>query len=74
MGVQHSLNPCLALVASTPNNLGPSELVLPSLSALVTNTWSPKHLMEGELFHELGPSVRGRLEPLDVILSVTLVV
>ena len=73
IGVQHSLSPRLALVAGTPNNLGPSELVFPCLSAFVANTWSPKHLVEGELLHELSPSVRGYLELLDVLLSITLV-
>ena len=73
MGVQHCFGPRLALVASTPDNLRPPTLVLPGLSALVANTWSPEHLVEGELFHELSPSVRGRLELLDVLLSITLV-
>jgi len=73
MGVQHGLSPRLTLVASTPDNLCPSELVLPGLSAFVTNAWSPKHLVEGELLHELSPSVRGCLELLDVFLSITLV-
>ena len=73
MGVQHGLSPRLALVASTPNNLSPSELVLPGLSALIANTWSLKHLVEGELFHELSPSVRRYLEFFDVLLSITFV-
>ena len=73
MRIQHGLGPCLALVASTPNDFGPSELVFPGLSTLVANTWPPKHLVEGELFHELSPSVRRCLELLDVLLSITLV-
>ena len=72
--VQHGLGPCLALLTSTPDDLGPSKLVLPGLGALVTNAWSPKHLVKGELFHELSPSVGGHLESLDKLLSIALVV
>ena len=74
MRIQHGLGPCLTLITRSPDDLGPSKLVLPSLSTLVANTWSPEHLVEGELFYELGPSVRRRLELLDILLSVTLVV
>ena len=71
--VQHGLGPRLALVAGTPNNLGSPKLVLPSLGTLVTNTWSAEHLVEGELFYKLSPSVRRYVKPFDVILSITLV-
>jgi len=67
--VQHGLCPCPALVASTPNNLGPSVLVLPGLGTLIANAWSPEHLVKGELFHELDPSVRRCLKFLDILLS-----
>ena len=58
IGVQHGLGPCLTLVASTPDDLGPSGLVLPGLGTLIANPWPPEHFMEGELFHQLDPSVR----------------
>lgn len=73
MGIQHGLGPCPTFVASTPNNLGPSELVLPGLGALVANARSPKHLVESELFHELSPSIGRYLELLNVLLSIPLV-
>ena len=72
--VQHGLGPCLTFVAGTPDNLSPSELVLSGLGALITNTWSVEHLVKGELFYELSPSVRGYFKLLDEVLSITLVV
>ena len=71
---QHGLGLRLTLVASTPDDLGPSGQMLPSLDALIANAWSPGHLVEGELFHELDPSIGRCLEFLNMLLSVTLVV
>ena len=72
--VQNGLGPRLTLIASTPDDLSPSGQMLPGLGALIANTWSPGHLVEGELFHELDPGIGRCLEFLDTLLSVTLVV
>ena len=72
--VQHGLGPCFVLITSTPDDLGPSGLVLPGLGTLIASAWSPEHLVEGELFHELDPSIRRRLELFYMLLSVTLAV
>lgn len=73
VGVQHGFSPVLALVARTANDLGPTQLIFPSLGALVTNARTTFHLLERELLYELSPSIGGSFELLDVLFPISLV-
>lgn len=72
--IQHGLNPCFGLGTRTTNDLGPSELIFPCLGTLIRDTGPVVHFVECELFHQLRPSIGGRLELFDQVLAIAFVV
>lgn len=72
--VQHSFCPRFTLAASTANDLSPPKLVFARLGALIGNTGTAEHLVEGQLLDQLRPCVGGCLELFDVVFAIPFVV
>lgn len=72
--VEHGFCPCFALIAGTTNNFSPAKLIFTCLSTLITHSWPVEHLVEGQLLHQLRPSIRGGFELLNILFAIPFVV
>lgn len=71
--VKHSFCPRLALIARTTDDFRPSKLILARLGTFVTHSWTIEHLVEGQLFDHLCPSIWGYFELLNIFFAISLI-